>query len=954
MTKTSKAYQMPRKTKKQFELFCDFVEMFQNPLLILKRDEKETGSIKHVYANQAFTDTFGYTIEEIPNAETLFKSFFPDESYREYIRKVWYESIEDARCENRRFINVKTHIRCKDGSLRWFSTTTQSDFVVLDEYRVDIFIETHDLETIEKKFFNTSYQYRMLLKSLGAYYLFFDYDKAGYLRDVSDSIEAVLGYPKEEIIGTMTPFVVESSLNKEVNSYFEKTVKGQMQKPYELECIHKDGSQIILEVTQIPSYDEDKNLNGVIGIARNITNQVLLQRSLKQSRDLLRTIMNNIPAPIFYKDKELVFQGCNDSFCMLFDTTRENVLGKHLRDFLPDVAKHFESFDKKLLNGESDKESYSSEVKAKDGTTYAMEFHKSVLKDDQGIAQGIVGFMIDMTQEKQMQESIRKQKEFLQSVLESIHEPILVFNNQLDIELQNSAAQHWKEKNGTFDSSEKLLREVFDSEEKVNEMRLITSEEGMKKYYDVNITPLYDAQKEVQSVIEVMHDITAYIKTKSELEEQKIINEEKENIDSLTKLMSKSAFIRYVEKEVVRCRQEHLTFAMVYLDLDNFKSINDSFGHSVGDKAIKEVAKRFRTLLPKEYKLAHLGADEFATLIVAHTSNEINSTVKKLQSSLDEPLQLKGNEIYISCSVGVSIFPQNGQNAEALLKNADAALYKAKADGRNTYHFYTTNLTELAQERLRLGSELRHALTNNEFELYYQPQVCAKRRSVVGFEALIRWNHPEKGIISPVEFIPTSQELGLVDMIDYWVLNEATMQAVSWIKEGLKPGKIAINFSSKELQLKESYEKITGILEKNQCEASFIEVEVTEGFIMKHPSDSIALLNSLKNRGFEISIDDFGTGYSSMAYLKRLPIDKLKIDKSFVDAIVNDEKDHAICKAIIVLAKALGMTVIAEGVEHEEQYKVLKKDKCDQIQGHYFYKPMPADEAGALLKKQNG
>ncbi|MDD2267209.1 EAL domain-containing protein [Sulfuricurvum sp.] len=444
-----------------------------------------------------------------------------------------------------------------------------------------------------------------------------------------------------------------------------------------------------------------------------------------------------------------------------------------------------------------------------------------------------------------------------------------------------------------------------------------------------------------------------------ELEDkQKILVQQRDTLDysahydSLTGIPNRLHFVEKLKQLIERNNETAEPFAVWFIDLDRFKEINDSFGHSIGDGVLQEVAKRLENAIGKE-SVARFGGDEFA-IIVENAQHKSDSEViiKRFLDMLDVPMDVEGYEIFITCSAGASFFPNEAQSAEELLRNADSAMYQAKNEGKNTYQFYTEEMTKRVLERITLENSLRKALSSNEFVLYYQPQVDMSNEKIIGFEALIRWNNPEFGIISPIKFIPIAEDTGLIIEIGEWVIEEASRQMMEWKNEGFNPGYIAVNISGKQLIHGNLEKIIPNILKRNSCPPALIELELTESIIMNNPEYSKNILAQLAESGFKLAIDDFGTGYSSLAYLKNLPINKLKIDKSFVDNLPEDQADCEIVKSIIHLAKGLKLNIVAEGIETKKQGQFILKEGCRVAQGYYYFKPLPAEEVRLLLTSE--
>ncbi|MBL0711687.1 MAG: EAL domain-containing protein [Colwellia sp.] len=437
--------------------------------------------------------------------------------------------------------------------------------------------------------------------------------------------------------------------------------------------------------------------------------------------------------------------------------------------------------------------------------------------------------------------------------------------------------------------------------------------------------------------------------------------------DGLTGLPNREHFKQSAEKALEYAIEHQRKFAIIFLDLDEFKRINDVLGHEMGDKLLKNIAHNIsKTLRPNDTSrkvdanselastLARLGGDEFTILLdnVGH-QDQIARIAQRLLNSLSEVIVIDNHEFFITASMGIAIYPQDGNNVNTLLKNADMAMYQAKKLGKDGFFFYSEQLDKYITQRFSLESKLRAALENNEFILHYQPQISVQTGHIVGMEALVRWQSPTEGMISPAEFIPIAEETGLILLIGDWVMRTACQQAKDWQLAGLKPIIMSVNVSALQFHQYNLVRSVQNILEDTQLESKFLELEMTEGIIMNNVEKTISDLNELKKLGILLSIDDFGTGYSSMSYLKRFPLNTLKIDKTFIDESTSNPSDAAIVRAIIALAKSLGLQTIAEGVEEEKQFRCLRDLKCDVIQGYYFSKPLPAEEAKEYQLKNN-
>lgn len=421
--------------------------------------------------------------------------------------------------------------------------------------------------------------------------------------------------------------------------------------------------------------------------------------------------------------------------------------------------------------------------------------------------------------------------------------------------------------------------------------------------------------------------------------------EHQTNYDALTGLPNRNLLHDRLRQAVFSQRERH-PVAVVFLDLDHFKIVNDSLGHSAGDKLLKTISERLRSVLREADTVARLGGDEFVLILNDQSHEEvIFRTMQRVCAKVSEPVHIDGKEIYVTCSAGISLYPQDGPDVDTLLKNADAAMYRAKERGRNTFLFYTAEMNRLVSERLAMESAMRRALERDEFLLHYQPRVDLSGGRIVGAEALVRWLHPELALLYPARFIPLAEETGLIVPLGEWVLREACRQNRAWQEAGIEPGVVAVNLSARQFREKGLVSMVARTLEESRLEPKYLEMEITETILMHNVEAGIATLRGLKSLGVSLSVDDFGTGYSSLAYLKDLPIDSLKIDKSFVHDIGKgaNAKEGILAQAIISLGHSLQLKVIAEGVETEVQLEFLRRHGCDEIQGFHSGKPQPPE-----------
>ena len=468
--------------------------------------------------------------------------------------------------------------------------------------------------------------------------------------------------------------------------------------------------------------------------------------------------------------------------------------------------------------------------------------------------------------------------------------------------------------------------------------------DGRNYTVEQTITPIHGKLGGITHFIAVHQDITQRKEAEQHIQQLAFY-------DSLTGLPNRRMFQDRLEHGIAEAqRQERLT-ALLFLDLDNFKDVNDTLGHEVGDALLQAVAERLKSMLRISDCISRLGGDEFAIIQTCLTNVDgAAALADKVVEALGEPFQIDDRQIFTGTSVGITVYPFDDSDINALVKNADTAMYRAKALGGSNYQFHTADMNAAAHERMALISDLHRAIEHHEFSLHYQPQVSLKSGDVIGLEALIRWHHPERGLVSPAEFIPVAEESGLIVPIGHWVLDEACRQARVWQEGGLPKMRIAVNISARQFRQGAIVEAVALTLANSGLDPDWLELEVTESALMDDVESAIETMQRLRELGVHLAIDDFGTGYSSMSYLRRFPVDHLKIAAEFIRDLTAEGQDSAIAKAIIDMGHSLQMKVIAEGVETDQQLRCLIEEGCDEKQGFFFSRPLPAKELEALIR----
>jgi diguanylate cyclase (GGDEF)-like protein/PAS domain S-box-containing protein len=450
--------------------------------------------------------------------------------------------------------------------------------------------------------------------------------------------------------------------------------------------------------------------------------------------------------------------------------------------------------------------------------------------------------------------------------------------------------------------------------------------------------------------------LMSYEGTVEDVTERKLYQariEQQANYDTLTGLANRSLLQDRLEQALLTASSYNTRVAVAFVDLDRFKYINDSLGHHVGDELLRTMADRLESCVRDCDTVARLGGDEFVVLITGQSASDLVRTiVERMLAVVTQPWITEHGEFNVSCSIGVALFPNDGADAQTLLKHADSAMYRAKESGRNNFQFFTRELNTLMTERLAMESSLRRALERDQFLLHYQPRVDLPTGRIIGAEALIRWRLPEQGIVPPGKFIPLAEETGLIVPIGKWVLKAACAQNKAWQDAGLEPIVVSVNVSARQFRADNLVRTVSEVLEETGLDSRYLEIELTESMVMHDAAQLVAMLGELKRLGVQIAVDDFGTGYSSLSYLKRFPVDRLKVDRSFVEHLATDADDATIVRAIITLGHNLGLKVVAEGVELQEQVNFLRLNQCDEAQGFLYCKPIESTELATKLTRR--
>jgi diguanylate cyclase (GGDEF)-like protein/PAS domain S-box-containing protein len=679
-----------------------------------------------------------------------------------------------------------------------------------------------------------------------------------------------------------------------------------------------------------------------------------VMRDLAVGENRYKRIVENLNEGIWVIDRYNNIQFVNQALSDLLGYSIEDMLGRSVFDFENEC---YQQILKKQLAARKKGISsvYEIEVLHKSGHSILIQVESAPFLDEQEKFDGVVEGIKDMTDIRSQQLKLK----MLSSAVEQSGSMVLITDEKANIEYANpklcSITEYTKEelssKNAKIFQPEDIdIEAVNDLWETINqgqefqgEMQL-RKKDGGKIWVLMSISSISNDHGNITHFVTVFEDV-------SQLKEAHLRMEELAYVDSLTGLANRILFRDRLEQVLKSLQRSHISAALLYLDLDEFKRINDSMGHDVGDAVLMKVAETLRQCVRYQDTVARMGGDEFVILLTdIDGMSGASSVARKIIDAMSKPIILLKNEILISPSIGITLAPQDSLNADILFKNADMAMYKAKSSGRNNYQFFTEEMNTQIVDHLMIENDLRKALSHDQLYIKYQPKCDIKTKKLVGVEALVRWNHPEKGELSPEYFIPIAETAGLMVKLGKWVLRTACKEIKSLERLGMRDLELAVNLSTRQFRDHDLIETIQGALAETDFRAVNLELEITETTLMVQIDHAVDLLDQIKALGISITIDDFGTGYSSLNYLKRLPIDTLKIDKAFITDIPNDKDDMEISAAVIAMAHKLGLKVVAEGVSTEAHWKFLENNKCDIAQGYLMGKPMLTDE---LLEKFN-
>lgn len=787
-------------------------------------------------------------------------------------------------------------------------------------------------------------------------------DAQGNLLEVNACWRLMMGYEDIEVIGKPFLSLLEAGQEEKFQRCFSVFKEKDHLKNITYRLKTKSGERLDIQIDGQIVRNSEHQFAQAHCLLTNLTEKHKMDGQLALFRQLIDH-SNDALFVIDAKTSQVI--DINRASCNYLGYSREQLIGKRVVDF-SQTNPNFDCWEKMLSAIQNDKDHsalFDSVHLTADGREIAVEISSKLLEANG--EQVLLSTARDITERKQAEIETRQKSDFLQAVIDCIGDPVRVINTDYQVIKSNRAANDYyyqcMQQEGKFCYSKMHkeapcaicpLESVIKNRRPATRVHEHTMENGELRTFELMASPLYDSGDNIMGLVESSRDITDHIAIQKSLQEKEKSLDYLAHHDPLTKLPNRLLFKDRLTQALRHAKRNNHLVGLLFIDLDEFKEINDSFGHSLGDLLLIKVSERLQHHVRDYDTISRLGGDEFTIIIEdVKQPKDLSFIAQKLLRAFDEPVVLDGQQLHAGLSIGISLYPNDAEQSEALLRNADTAMYRAKDLGKNRYEFYTQEMTEQALERVRMVSAMRNAIEQEQFVLHYQPQIDLIDNRIIGAEALIRWHDPQMGNIGPDSFIPLAEKTGMITLIDGWVMNTVCSDIRKWQQAGYDVPRISLNISARHFGNNSLTKEITAILDKHQCSSEMIELEITEGVIMNNSTRVGRELEEIREMGIRLAIDDFGTGYSSLSYLKALPLDRLKIDHSFIRDIPQDLNDQAIARAIIAMSDSLGLEVIAEGMETEEQRQFLLDEGCRYAQGFLFSKGVPAEAFLKLLKK---
>jgi diguanylate cyclase (GGDEF)-like protein/PAS domain S-box-containing protein len=819
-------------------------------------------------------------------------------------------------------------------------------------------VDLRQLRQSEQRLRESEEKYRLLVATIPE--VVWKTDAKGNVIFVSPQVEALLGYSANEFLqqGDSLWFnSVHPDDKEKVGQAFESLMK--LGEPYDIECRarKKNGEWFWAHDRGVATIDSN-GFRAAAGIISDITARKAGEESENRYRSLFENMLEGFAhCEMLFDDRgcpiDFVYLDVNSAFGKL--TGLSNVVGKKFSEIVPggkdSQPELFERYSRVALT--SQPERFETEIKA-----LGMWFSISAYGAGDGC---FVATFDNVTERKRIEQALRKAEEKYRAIFEGAVVGIFrttPAGRYIDVNPAMARMLGYDSPQELVASITDIAGQVFADPKRREEVQRLLKEQttvknfeyeafrkgGSKMWFSANVRALY------QDAVLVGYEGTNEDITTRKLAEERI--QYLAYYDALTGLPNRTLLRDRLTKALADARRQRYKIALLFIDLDGFKDVNDSLGHAVGDLFLQNVAERLSRWAREQDTVARLGGDEFL-IMLSHIGDAADAAVagERLMDAMTAEFIVEGHSLHVSCSIGISVFPEHGADCETLIKNADAAMYSAKADGRNSFRFFTEDMNAHAVERVTLENSLRSALAKNQLFLMYQPQMDIATGRITGLEALLRWQHPELGLVPPDRFIRIAENSGQIVPIGEWVLRTACNQARKWQDEGIPAISVAVNVSAVQFRQADFCELIRNVLQDTGLAPQHLELELTESLLLANADVTLSVLKELKTMGVTLAIDDFGTGYSSFSYLRQFHVNNLKIDRSFINDVATNPDDAAITAGIIGMAKNLKLKVIAEGVENEAQMEFLREHQCDEIQGYYFSKPLATDKVADKLRE---
>jgi diguanylate cyclase (GGDEF)-like protein/PAS domain S-box-containing protein len=909
-----------------------------------------------LYVSPAFS-RFGYPIEEwTKDPEIWLRAIHSEDQERVF-------STTKTSSESGKEVDYEYRIVARDGTVHWVRDRgclikSKDGEIVCRE---GVILDITEQKTAQAELRRGEERFRNLVENASD--IIYVVDLKGNYLSVNKAVERIFGFTVEEALTLNMSQVTAPEYHGLIHQNLDKKVKGLSKRTaYEVECFKKDGSRITLEINSSPIVVDGRTV-AIQGIARDVTERKLSEEALRTSEEQYRDLFENANDLIYTHDLKGNFTSLNRAGELITGYSRDEAIGLNISQVVaPEHLDAARSMTAKKISG-SAPTSYELEIITKSGSRVSLELSTRIILHD-GKPVGVQGVARDITERKRAEQAIRASELRYRQLGEGILHQVWTAEPDGTIDYVNGRTAEyfdrdaadiigdgWKEYVHPDDlacATERWIRALTTGEHYESEFRLMRHD-GEFRWHVAKATAGRDESGA----------ITKWFGSNTDIHDQKT-SEEKLHYyarhDSLTDLPNRVEFMTQLRVAVEREKNTPgQGFAVLFLDLDRFKVVNDSLGHAIGDKLLIAIAGRLRACLRPGDVVARLGGDEF-TILLNRTGgiDDVTRVAERLQSRLSAPFRLGNYEVFTTASIGIIMSDETVRQPEDFLRDADAAMYRAKDSGKARYEVFDRQMHVRNLNLLQVETDLRHAVERSEFEVYYQPIVELRSGLIREFEALIRWRHPKHGLVLPGEFIGVAEETGLIIPIGKWILQESCRQIAEWQRKFTFPLSISVNLSAKQLMHPGLTGQVARILEETGLNPRQVKLEVTESTVMEHGDRSQGVLTALDLLGISLSTDDFGTGYSSLSYLQRFPFDRLKIDRSFIDKMDADEKSRAIVKTILMLGDNLGIEVVAEGIETDKQLQHLLMLGCRHGQGFLFSHPLEARRAEMLLGSHVG